>query len=425
MKPTPEQRNENGREKLAWLLEQSRSVKLDLIQNHLSICQIMLNELFEEEVIEYAGERYSHDKPKDGQYSRWGYNPGSVQVGDKRLKMEVPRIRNMDTGKFVGLNSYDKMRHIETPTDQLLKGVLKGLSMRDYDGVIDYLGEAFGLSKSSISRSFKERTTQQLEEFENRDLSVHDFVAIFIDGKYLAKEQIMIVLGVTMRGDKIPIGFLQTHSENSVPIKDLFDNLIERGLKYGKGLLFVIDGGKGIRKAVEEVFGNNCVIQRCTWHKRENVEKYLKEEDQMWFRAEYHSALEKPTYKQAKEEMDSLVIQLEKVNMSASRSLKEGIDGGILTLHQLGLNTVFNRSFHTTNVIENLNSQLEKYVRKVKYWKNSNMRYRWIAAGLIEIEHKMNRISNYKKLPELRKAIFNYISDPSRNDSEISTKAGT
>ena len=425
MKPTPEQRNENGREKLAWLLEQSRSVKLDLIQNHLSICQIMLNELFEEEVIEYAGERYSHRKPNQGQFSRWGYNPGSVQIGDKRLKMEVPRIRNTDSGKFVPLSSYEQVRQIDTPTDQLLKGVLKGLSMRDYDGVIDYLGEAFGLSKSSISRSFKERTTQQLEEFENRDLSVHDFVALFIDGKYLAKEQIMIVLGVTMQGNKIPIGFLQTHTENSAPIKDLFDNLIDRGLKFEQGLLFVIDGGKGIRKAIEEVFKDKSVIQRCTWHKRENVEKYLKEEDQIWFKAEYHSALEKPTYNQAKEAMDSLVKQLEKRNMSASRSLQEGIDGGILALHKLGVNMILKRSFHTTNVIENLNSQLDKYLRKVKYWKNSNMRYRWIAAGLMEIEHKMYRISNYKKLPKLREAINDYLNDPSRIDSEISTKAGT
>jgi len=381
--------------------------------------------LFEEEVIEYAGERYTHTKPRDGQYSRWGYNPGSVQIGDKRLKMEVPRIRNMDSGKFVPLSSYEQVRSIDTPTDQLLKGVLKGLSMRDYDGVIDYLGEAFGLSKSSISRSFKERTTQQLEEFENRDLSSHDYVALFIDGKYLAKEQIMIVLGVTMQGDKIPIGFLQTHTENSAPIKDLFDSLIERGLKYDKGLFFVIDGGKGIRKAIEEVFKNKCVIQRCTWHKRENVEKYLKDEDQSWFRAEYHSALEKPKYKQAKEEMDRLVKSLEKINMSASRSLQDGIDGGILTLHKLELNTVLTKSFHTTNVIENLNSQLEKYLRKVKYWKNSNMRYRWIGAGLMEIEQKMHRISNYKKLPKLRKAIIDYINDPSQNNSEISTKAGT
>ena len=62
--------------------------------------------------------------------------------------------------------------------------------------------------KSSVSRSFIDWTTEKLEEFKNRDLSNHDFISVFIDGKYLAKEQIMIVLGVTMQEDKIPIGFL-------------------------------------------------------------------------------------------------------------------------------------------------------------------------------------------------------------------------
>ena len=105
MEPTLEQRNENGREKLSWLMEQSREIKLDLVQNHLSICQIMLNELFEEEVIQKAGPRYSHDKPKKGSYSRWGYNPGSVHIGDKKLSMEEQKIKNKDKGKFESLES--------------------------------------------------------------------------------------------------------------------------------------------------------------------------------------------------------------------------------------------------------------------------------------------------------------------------------
>lgn len=425
MEPTQMQSKGNSRKKLAWLLEQSRDIKLDIVQNHLSICQIMLNELFEEEVIDKAGARYSHNKPNSGRYSRWGYNPGSVQIGDKKLKMEVPRIKDTTAGKFCGLESYEKVKRIDEPTDQLLNGVLKGLSMRDYEGVIDYLGEAFGLSKSSISRSFVERTQDQLEQFENRDLSHHDISAIFIDGKYLAKEQIMIVLGVSMSGDKIPLGFLQTHTENSIPIKDLFNNLISRGLKYEEGILFIVDGAKGIRKAIEEVFKDKQVIQRCTWHKRENVEKYLKQEDQQWFRAEYNSALELPKYKDSKVAMESLVKQLGEINISAARSLQEGLDQGILTLHKLGVNTYMKRSLNTTNPIENLNSQLGKYLRKVKWWKNSNMRYRWVAAGLLEIENKMNKISNYKKLPLLRIAIKDHLNEAALSDHEISTKTGT
>jgi len=399
---------------LKWLQSQKSVVQLDLLQNHLSICQILINEILEEEVISKAGARYSHNKPNDGRYSRWGYNPASVQIGDQRLKMDIPRVIDTETRKFESLESYESIKQIASPSDQLIKGVLLGLSMRDYEGVIDNMSEGFGLKKSSVSRSFIERSKERLEEFESRSLESYDFVSIFIDGKYLAKEQIMIVLGVTMQGEKIPIGFAQMRTENSAPISELFRNLIKRGLKYDQGMLFVIDGAKGIRKAVEEVFDKTAIIQRCTWHKCENVKKYLSEEDQKWFKSEYYSALDRANYEDAKTDMEELVKKLNQKNVSASRSLQEGLQE-ILTLHKLKINTEIKRSFHTTNVIENLNSQLEKYIRKVKNWKNSEMRYRWIGSALIEIEHKMNKISNYKKLPLLRKAIKNYIAQPSQS----------
>lgn len=424
MEPIKEKVTEKSREKLAWLMAQSQEIKLSLLQNHLSLCQIMVNEFFEEEVIEKAGKRYSHNKPNGSRYSRWGYNPGSVQIGDQRLKVDVPRIRDSEGNTFEKLEGYGQVKRIEAPSDQLIKGVLLGLSMRDYDGVIDHLGEGFGLSKSSISREFKARAEERLKEFELRDLSHHDFVGMFIDGKYLAKEQIMIVLGVTMQGEKIPLGFLQAHSENAGPISDLFRDLIKRGLKFEQGLLFVVDGSKGIRKAISEIFGNKAVVQRCTWHKRENVKKYLKESDQKWFESEYHSALDRANYKDSKAALHQLANELENINLSASRSLQEGMEE-ILSLHKLGVNNKLSRSFKTTNVIENLNSQLEKYLRKVKYWKNSKMRYRWIASGLMEIEAKMRKISNYKRLPDLRNAIKDYIKEPSQKPVKISTKFGT
>jgi putative transposase len=86
---------------------------------------------------------------------------------------------------------------------------------------------------------------------------------LFIDGKYLAKEQIIIVLGVTLKGEKMPLGFIQTTTENSGCIKELLSSLIDRGLRYKEGILCIIDGSKGIRKAISEVFGKYALVQRC------------------------------------------------------------------------------------------------------------------------------------------------------------------
>ena len=414
---------ELNRRNLSWLQEQSVDIKISLLQNHLSICQIMINELLEEEVTQKAGARYSREKPNDGRYSRWGFNPGSVRIGDQKLKVDVPRIYDNEQDKNTMLDRYEDLKQLPEPTEQLINGVLLGLSMRDYSKVIDHLGEGFGMSKSSISRSFIDRTEEKLKEFESRSLEPLQIIALFIDGKYLSKEQIIICMGVTLQGEKIPLGFVQTTTENSVPIKDMLTNLKERGLAWEEGLLCVIDGSKGIRKAIEDSFGNKAIIQRCQWHKQENILKYIPEKEQDAVKRKYQQSVNKESYKEARESLKDLKRDLEVINLSAARSLEEGLED-ILTLHRLGLNVDFSKSFATTNCIENLNSQIGKYLKKVKYWKNSKERYRWIAAALLEIELKMRKVNNFRILNQMQKTIKEEIQKRTSQE-RISTRNGT
>ena len=65
---------------LEELEEKPWEVKLALLQHHLELARIFVNELLEEEVEEKAGERYSHD---DSRFSQWGKNPGSSYRGGK------------------------------------------------------------------------------------------------------------------------------------------------------------------------------------------------------------------------------------------------------------------------------------------------------------------------------------------------------
>jgi transposase-like protein len=419
----PKSKDKVNRRNLSWLQEQSVEIKISLLQNHLSICQIMINELLEEEVTQKAGARYSREKPNDGRYSRWGFNPGSVRIGDQKLKVDVPRIYDNEQDKNTMLDRYEDLKQLPEPTEQLINGVLLGLSMRDYAKVIDHLGEGFGMSKSSISRSFVDRTEEKLKEFESRSLEHLQVIALFIDGKYLSKEQIIICMGVTLQGEKIPLGFVQTTTENSVPIKDMLTNLKERGLAWEEGLLCVIDGSKGIRKAIEDSFGNKAIIQRCQWHKQENILKYIPEKEQDAVKRKYQQSVNKESYKEARESLKDLKRDLEVINLSAARSLEEGLED-ILTLHRLGLNVDFSKSFATTNCIENLNSQIGKYLNKVKYWKNSKERYRWIAAALLEIELKMRKVNNFRILNQMQNTIKEEIQKRTSQE-RISTRNGT
>ena len=48
---------------------------------------------------------------------------------------------------------------------------------------------------------------------------------------------------------------------------ELLQDLLGRGLVIADRVLCVIDGGKGLRKAVQDVLGTAAVIQRCQLHK--------------------------------------------------------------------------------------------------------------------------------------------------------------
>ncbi len=96
MEPLSVKSSEENRLNLDWLMNQGLDVKVELMNHHLTLCQMIANQIMNEELIELAGEKYSREKPHNGRYSRWGSNPGSIRIGDQRVSMEVPRVRDME-----------------------------------------------------------------------------------------------------------------------------------------------------------------------------------------------------------------------------------------------------------------------------------------------------------------------------------------
>lgn len=392
-------------EKSDFVLSLDLEVKLDLLQNQIKLSQLLIENILETEVQELSGTRYSHDKPNEGRYSRWGTNAGSVLIGEEKVRIKVPRVIDKEVSKNVSLNNYNLLKKLPAPSEELMEKVILGISQRDYERVSKDCMESFGLSQSNVSRRFIEASAKALEEFQERDLSENDIIAILIDGKSLAKQRIIIALGITMEGEKIALGFIQSSSENSRSIKQFLKGLISRGLNYKKGILCVTDGSKGIKKALDEVFAKKYLHQRCQWHKRENVVSYLKEEDQKEYRKRLQRAYRERTYTQAKQMLMEIREDLRQINLSAVKSLDEGMEE-TLTLFKLGISEELGISLGTTNCIENLNSQLGRYINKVKYWKNSDQIFRWVACGLIEAERRMKKIRNHKSLHLLREKIM-------------------
>lgn len=289
--------------------------------------------------------------------------------------------------------------------EALYRKVLLGISCRDYEAAVEAVPGAIGLSKSTVSREFKKATARQLKAFQERDLSPYDVVAMFLDGKSFADDQMVLALGTLMNGDKVLLGFVQTDTENARAIQVFLRSLVDRGLDLSAGALVVIDGSKGLRAGVEAALGGQVLIQRCQWHWRRRLQR----------------AYQRPTYDEAKRDLKVIRTELEELNQSAVSSLDEGFEE-TLTLHRLGVFPLVGRSLKTTNVIESINAMAEQRCGRVDHWKNSNQKQRWLAAALLDIEPRLRKLLGYPHLPLLRRAIQEELGIQT-TDRTISTAA--
>ncbi len=376
--------------------------KVELIQQLIPLGLMHVQETLAAEVAALAGERHAR-KTGDQAGWRYGYNPGSVQIAGQRVRLLVPRVRG-DDGE-IALRSYRQLHDGDGAVDEtLLRQVLYGISCGNYERAAQSIPGAIGLSRSSVSRSFVAASAAQLKAFQERDLSGEDYVAIFLDGKVFADATMVIALGITLTGEKRILGFIETDTENAMVLSGFLRLLLDRGLDISRGILVVIDGGKGLRKAVRNVFASRALVQRCMWHKRENVVSHLPIRDQASWRRRLQKAMDRPTDAEARSALEHLIAELDTINQSAAASLREGLDE-ILTLHRLGVFAQLGRSFKTTNCLENVNGLIAERCAKVDCWKNSNQRQRWLAAALLDTEPRLRTVCGHRHLEALRRAI--------------------
>ena len=255
-------------------------VKMSVIQDLIPLGLKAVADELKSEVRRLAGEKHS----RAGANARWGWQDGSVYLRDQKFPVRVPRVRDVEANKEVALEPYQRLQRPFDDDGGALRKLLHGLSTHKYQESSALAAEAFGISSSNLSKKFKRGSAEKLRQLETRSLAQYDIIAIFIDAKRYAEDGIMVALGVTMDGKKIILGIEQIHSENARAITQWLNKLVERGLKFENGILFIIDGSKGIKKAIEQRFSVYAFIHRCRWHKRENVVAYLDKPQQVIFR---------------------------------------------------------------------------------------------------------------------------------------------
>ncbi len=373
--------------------------RLELIQALIPLGLRAVEDELLREVEDIAGTRYSR-----GPHARYGTNPGSVVLAGQRVAIDIPRVRDIRRGTEIPLTGYRRLHEGFPLEEAALTRVLRGLSCRDYREAAMAVPEAFGLSASNVSRQFVRASGRRLKDLMERELSSYDIVAILIDGKSFSQDDLIVAVGVPMEGPRIILGFIEAATENAQITGHFLQQLLDRGLNIDEGVLVVVDGSKGLIAAIRKVFADKALIQRCQWHKRENVVAYVSKTEQPFLRRRLQHAYERPTYDEAMRDLMAIHKDMEGRNLSAAASLEEGLEE-TLTLHRLGLFPLLGTSLKTTNGIETINALIEQRCGKVDYWKSSSQRQRWLAAALLDIEPRLRRIRGHQHLWKLREAL--------------------
>jgi transposase-like protein len=357
------------------------------------------------EVQALAGPRYARDDERSA-VVRWGAQRGSIYLADQKLPITVPRVRDGRARREVPLATYAALQTPRAQDVGLFRRVLGGLSCREYEAAAEAVPEAFGLARSSVSRRFIRTSARELRRLQERRLDDAEWLVLVLDGKTFARDQLVVALGVTATGEKRILGLVQTASENKRVIASFLRELGERGFPLDQPLLVVLDGSKGLRAAVRDVFGDDAgvQVQRCQWHKRENVVRYLAKQDQPTWRRKLQAAYAHPTYADAKRALDRLHRELRLINESAAASLAEGLDE-TLTLHRLNVFPELGVSFKTTNLIESVMARLEAKTQRVTRWRTSDQKLRWCASALWATERQFRRVKGHRHLPLLKQAL--------------------
>jgi putative transposase len=334
---------------------------------------------------------------------RWGCQGGYVVLDGQKVGMARPRMRSRE-GKEVPLRSYELLQQDGPRQRRVREGILAGLSTRNYRRAVESLLDGYGIEKSSVSRQFVQASAGQLQKLCERKLEELELVAILIDSKEVGGQTLVVALGIEISGKKQVLGLWQGATENTAVVKALLEDLVGRGLPRERRYLFVIDGAKALRAAIEKVFGERACVQRCQVHKRENVKAHLPKNAQRDYHRRMSNAYALTSYEEAKAELEKLFRQLVRINPSAARSLEEGLEE-TLTVHRLGVGELLRRTLATTNPIESSFSTVEEVTRRVKRWRPGDQALRWTATGLLEAEGKFRRVKGYRELESLHRRL--------------------
>ena len=375
---------------------------VNLIQNASQVVETVIHEIGHqmlEQLLVLSAEQVAGARTPgkaSGDIRHHGSQPGCVQLADRKVKVKRPRLRHKTEGE-VKVPAYDMLRQDRGLGQHMLGALLRGVSTREYQEVLPQMAETVGVSRSAISRKAVEASAEQLKQLQERRWENVEILVIYIDGQRFGEHHILSAVGVDTEGKKHILGIESGATENAASVKRLLTRLRDHGLPTDRKYLFVIDGAKALRAAIEEVFGSDQPVQRCRNHKLRNVVDELPKEQQGQALNLLRAAWKVKTAEEGEKRLEQLARFLERDHESAARSLREGMKE-MFTLQRLKIPESLHKCLATTNIIESPQGGVERRTHNVTRWRDADMVQRWVASAWVLTEKHFRRIDGHADL---------------------------
>ena len=329
------------------------------------------------------------------------------------MQLRRPRLLTED-GRELPLASYHALQD-PTILDQAAMGkVIDGVAQRQAhesfarDQPLPADRQAYGDSKSSISRRWIAATGESLTEQLNRRLDDRRYLAVLLDGKGFGDHLLVTALGIDEHGHKRVLGIRDGGSEDQAVCSALLQDLMDRGLNVSAGVLVVIDGGKGLAAAVRSLWRDVALVARCGEHKKRNILEHLPKREHGWVQKALWQAWHLADAEEAERELRDLIAELEPRWPAAAASLREGL-AETLTCQRLGLPRELADALRTTNLIENAFATTESICHRVRRWRNAAQAKRWASMALLKAERGFKPIASAETMAELAKSLERHL----------------
>jgi transposase-like protein len=361
-------------------------------------------EILESLLLASAEERAGAKTPgrASGQVRWYGTQGGRLPLGDRQVRLRRPRLR--DSAGEVVIPAYECLKRDPGAGGRLRRLVMAGVSTRKYAEVIPPMAKSVGIKRSSVSRKLVEAAQAAMAKLAERRFDAIDILAVYIDGIRIAGQMIVVAVGLDVKGDKHLLGIKPGDTENAAVVKALLTDLVERGIGQEKRRLFIIDGAKALKSAIQSVYGEAAAIQRCRTHKVRNVLEAIADKTVRAQTGAVMRAAFKLPAKEGKKKLQTHAAWLKAEHVDAAGSLLEGIDE-MFTVNDLGLTPALIRCLATTNIVENPNGTLRVITRRVSRWRDRDMIERWAALAYLEAEQRFRKIQGHRDIWVLAQAL--------------------